>query len=98
MCQFCWSITVVLLLITTGLAYKFIIQGNVTEAADGRTAILLAQDERDLVLSRMKVIFSFVQHFPLKRTKRLIKHYCFEVFFVSLGIMEKVSQMSITSF
>ena len=61
MCKFCWSITIVLLLITTGLAYKFIIQGNVTEAADGRTAILLAQDERDLVLSEMRIFLTSVQ-------------------------------------
>ena len=52
---------VVLALLLAGIAYKFVIQGNVTESADARTAILLESDERDLVLSEMRVFLESVQ-------------------------------------
>lgn len=61
MCKFCWSIVIILLLITTGIAYKFIIQGETTQGSDGRTAILLDKNEKDLVLSEMRVFLQSVQ-------------------------------------
>lgn len=61
MCKFCWTVVAVLSLITTGIAYKFIVQGKVVEVPDGRTAILLEKGERDLVLSEMRVFLQSVQ-------------------------------------
>jgi hypothetical protein len=61
MCKFCWAAVIVLAVISTGLIYKFVIQGKVTESTDGRTAILLEKDERDLVLSEMRVFLESVQ-------------------------------------
>ena len=61
MCKICWASVVVLALISTGIAYKFIIQGKVAESTDGRTAILLEKNERDLVLSEMRVFLGSIQ-------------------------------------
>lgn len=61
MCKFCWSIVVVLVLVVTGIAYKFIIQGEVVERVDGRTAIQLDKNERHLVLSEMRIFLQSVQ-------------------------------------
>ena len=61
MCKFCWTVVIILVLVTTGIAYKFVIQGKVTEGPEGRTVILLEQDERDLVLSEMRVFLESVQ-------------------------------------
>jgi cytochrome c553 len=61
MCRFCWITVIVLALISTGITYKFVIQGNVTESTDGRTAIQLDNNERDLVLSEMRVFLESVQ-------------------------------------
>jgi len=48
-------------LISTGVIYKFVIQGDVMESADGRTAIQLDNNERDFVLSEMRVFLQSVQ-------------------------------------
>lgn len=61
MCKICWAVVVVLALISAGIIYKFIIQGDVTVGADGRTTILLEKKERDLVLSEMRVFLESVQ-------------------------------------
>ena len=61
MCKVCWSIVVVLLLITTGIAYKFIVQGKIVEVDDKRVAIQLTSSERDLVLSEMRIFLQSVQ-------------------------------------
>jgi hypothetical protein len=61
MCKICWSIVAVLLIITSGIAYKFIIQGEVVLADDNRTAIQLNKAERDLVLSEMRIFLESVQ-------------------------------------
>lgn len=61
MCKFCWSVVVVLVLVVTGLAYKFIIQGVVVERADDRTTIQLDKNVRDLVLSEMRTFLQSVQ-------------------------------------
>lgn len=42
-------------------AYKFIIEGSVEEANDGRTAILLTNGERDFVLGEMRGFLEAVQ-------------------------------------
>lgn len=52
---------VVLLMITTGLAYKFIVQGDVIEINENRLAIRLNEGERTLVLSEMRVFLQSVQ-------------------------------------
>ena len=57
----CWSIVIILSLVTVGMAYKFIIQGEVIEEPDSRTTILLTQKERDLVLFEMRVFLQSVQ-------------------------------------
>ncbi len=61
MCKFCWSTVIILALVTVGMAYKFIIQGEVIEEPDSRTAILLTSKERDLVLFEMRVFLQSVQ-------------------------------------
>jgi len=60
MCKVCWSIVVVLLIISSGMAYKFIIQGKVVIADDSRVAIQLSRTERDLVLSEMRIFLQSV--------------------------------------
>ena len=69
MCKFCWSIVVVLVLVLTGVAYKFIIQGDVVERVDDRTAIQLDKNERDLVLSEMRIFLQSVQQITSGVTK-----------------------------
>ena len=61
MCKTCWSIAIIMSLVTVGMAYKFIIQGEVIEEPDSRTTILLTQKERDLVLFEMRVFLQSVQ-------------------------------------
>ena len=61
MCKLCWSITAVLLIVIIGMGYKFILQGNVTQIEDNRTAIHLTKSERDLVLFEMRVFLESVQ-------------------------------------
>ena len=61
MCRICWAVLVVLGLMLTGIAYKYVIQGNVMESADGRTVVLLERNERDFVLSEMRVFLESVQ-------------------------------------
>ena len=61
MCKICWASVVVLALITTGIAYKFVIQGKVAESTDGRTAILLDKNEKDFVLAEMRIFLSSIQ-------------------------------------
>ena len=50
-----------LLLVAVGILYKFLWQGEVAPASDGRTAILMPQDERDLVLGEMRQFLQSVQ-------------------------------------
>lgn len=57
----CIVLIVVLLLIIVGGAYKFIFQGSVSSDSDGRTAIHLSTDERDLVLKEMRAFLESVQ-------------------------------------
>jgi len=61
MCRFCWMSVVVLLVITAVVTYKFVLQGSVAESTDARTAILLEKNERDLVLSEMRIFLESIQ-------------------------------------
>ena len=60
MCKVCWIFVAVLVLLSAAVTYKFVIQGQVTDSADGRTAILLEGNERDLVLFEMRVFLESV--------------------------------------
>ncbi len=61
MCKACWSTVAILLVITAGVLFKFVIQGDVVKSTDGRLAIQLNVDERDLVLMEMRVFLESVQ-------------------------------------
>lgn len=51
----------VLWLITAGVGVKMFISGSTTSGSDGRTAIVLKQDEKELVLNEMRVMLGSVQ-------------------------------------
>ena len=59
--RICWVLVSLLLLLSGGLAYKFMFQGSVGAASDGRTAIYLEQSERDFVLAEMRTFLLSVQ-------------------------------------
>lgn len=61
MCRLCWLLSAVLLVATLVLLYLFVIQGKTVPASEGRTAILLAPGERDLVLGEMRGFLIAVQ-------------------------------------
>ncbi|MBV2139248.1 MAG: hypothetical protein B6D72_02115 [gamma proteobacterium symbiont of Ctena orbiculata] len=50
-----------LLLVIVGVFYKFLWQGEVAPASDGRSAIQMPQQERDLVLREMRGFLQAVQ-------------------------------------
>lgn len=56
-----WILVVILGLSSGLMAYKFILSGNVEESADGRIAIQLTSNERDLILSEMRAFLDSVQ-------------------------------------
>ncbi len=60
-CKLCWGVSVLLLAGILAMGYMFVIRGNVTESADGRTAIILQPGERDLVLAEMRAFLEGVQ-------------------------------------
>ena len=57
----CSGIVVLLFLVIAGGIYKFIFQGSVSVNADGRTAIHLNYEERNLVLAEMRAFLTSVQ-------------------------------------
>ncbi len=57
----CCIVALLLLLACAGMAYKFLIQGSTAPAADGRTALLLEEPERDMVLNEMRGFLASVQ-------------------------------------
>ena len=61
MCRICWIVVILLLLVTGGMAYKFIIQGSVEQGSDGRSAIQLSHGEKDMVLGEMRAFLQAVQ-------------------------------------
>ena len=61
MCKICWTLVIMLALVTGGMAYKFIIQGSVEQGSDGRAAIQLSPAEKDMVLAEMRAFLLAVQ-------------------------------------
>ena len=61
MCKLCWSLVALLLIAVGGAIYKFGVAGSTVPASDGRTAIVLAPGERDLVLAEMRAFLEAVQ-------------------------------------
>ena len=61
MSKLCWVLVLVLGIASGTLAYKFLLRGAVVPASDGRSAILLAPGERDLVLAEMRAFLQSVQ-------------------------------------
>ena len=57
----CIAIVLILLAVIGGGAYKFLVQGSVTQSSDGRVAILLNPGERDMVLAEMRAFLDSVQ-------------------------------------
>lgn len=60
-CKLCWSITGVLIIAIAAMGYKFMVVGSVTQATDGRQALVLEPEERDIVLTEMRMFLSSVQ-------------------------------------
>jgi hypothetical protein len=60
-CKPCRITVAVLVILIATIGYRFIIQGRVKTGTDGRTVILLAPGERDLVLSEMRQFLESVQ-------------------------------------
>ncbi|BAO45695.1 hypothetical protein [Thiolapillus brandeum] len=61
MCKFCWTLLLLLLLAIGGVVYKFGFLGSVEQAPDGRQALLLTVEERNLVLGEMRAFLVAVQ-------------------------------------
>jgi hypothetical protein len=61
MCKFCWTLVVILAVFVGGMAYTFLIKGETIAASDGRQVLVLAEGERDMVLSEMRAFLSSVQ-------------------------------------
>ena len=61
MCKFCWALVLVLFLTIASISYLFIFKGQTITASDGRSAILLTTEERNLVLLEMRQFLEAVQ-------------------------------------
>ena len=59
--RLCWTLTTLLALALAATLYLFLVRGSVAPASDGRTAILLAPAERDLVLTEMRAFLQATQ-------------------------------------
>jgi hypothetical protein len=59
--RICCNAAAILLVAILVLAYLVVVRGQTTPASDGRTAILLAPEERDLVLGEMRGFLVAVQ-------------------------------------
>lgn len=59
--RLCWGLSLVLAVTAATLLYVFVIRGATVPASDGRTAILLAPGERDLVLAEMRDFLEALQ-------------------------------------
>ncbi|WP_457673150.1 hypothetical protein [Thiolapillus sp.] len=62
MCKLCWTILILLLLALAGAVYKFGFVGSVERAPDGRLALQLSADERNMVLGEMRAFLVAVQN------------------------------------
>lgn len=56
-----WILFLIMTLIASGLAYKFIIKGETEVAPDGRISLLLKESERDFFLNEMRNFLIAVQ-------------------------------------
>ena len=61
MCRMCWALVVVLGISSGFMAYKFILSGSVEKSDDGRLAIQLTINERDIVFTEMRTFLESVQ-------------------------------------
>ena len=61
-CRICRVVNLVLLLLVLGMGYIILKPSNIESLADGRTAVLLSGDERDLVLTGMRTMLETVQN------------------------------------
>lgn len=61
MSRLCWPLAGLLTLAVLAMLYLFVVRGQTAPASDGRTAILLAPAERDLVLAEMRDFLEAVQ-------------------------------------
>jgi hypothetical protein len=59
--RLCWLLAVIFAAMTLLLVYLFVVRGTTLPASDGRTAVLLAPGERDLVLREMRDFLTTVQ-------------------------------------
>jgi len=59
--RLCWTLTALFTIALGAALYLFVIRGSVAPASDGRTAILLAPGERDLVLAEMRAFLASTQ-------------------------------------
>ncbi len=58
--RWCWTLAALLALVLALLVYLFLL-GIVAPASDGRTAVLLSKEERDLVLKEMRAFLAATQ-------------------------------------
>ena len=61
MCKLYRIISLLLFLALAAMVYTFIIKGETVVASDGRSAIILAESERNLVLTEMRAFLEAVQ-------------------------------------
>ncbi len=60
-CKLCWGISGILVILVATMGYLFIIRGSVIVSQDGRTAILMSENERNHVLGEMRGLLEAVQ-------------------------------------
>jgi hypothetical protein len=61
MCKFCWLLVVILAGLSGFLVLKFMVVGETEQSPDGRTAIVVTPQERDLILLEMRMFVETVQ-------------------------------------
>jgi len=61
MCKKCWIVVACLVMVLTGVLFKFLVQGSVVESTDNRLSLQLTDSERNLVLSEMRQFLASVQ-------------------------------------
>jgi len=61
MCKFCWILVAIFGISSGVMAYKFILSGDAIKSEDGRLAVQLTSNERNLVLGEMRTFLDSVQ-------------------------------------
>ena len=69
-CKFGWILAGLFFITTFALSYTFLVKGKTRLSEDGRTAVLLAPGERDLVLTEMRAFLVAVQAIVDAGTKK----------------------------